>query len=108
MSLFRTRGERAVRMYLTRSGGANFSRFVGLTYVGGRVYFAETNDGSGTGNRLYRSTLGASRLDEARGSARYNSVAWTRDRFAVARGLDGPSTLELTDPIAWERATQLP
>lgn len=107
-SLFRIRRDRPVRMYFTESGGANFSSFVGLTYTGGRVYFAETNQGSGLGNRLYRSTLGATRLDEARGSANYASVAWTGDRFAVARGLDGPATLELTDPVVWKQATKLP
>jgi hypothetical protein len=108
VSLFRIRRDRAVRMYFTESGGANFSNFVGLTYTGGRVYFAETNQGSGVGNRLYRSTLGATRLDEARGSALYNSVAWTGDRFSAARGLDGPSSLELTDPVVWTKATKLP
>jgi hypothetical protein len=108
MTIYRTRGDRAVRMYATESGGANFSALIGLSYVGGRVYFAETNNGSGVGNRLYRSTLGATRLDEARGSALYASVAWTGDRFAVVRGTDGPARLELTDPVVWTRATKLP
>lgn len=107
-SLFRVRGDRAVRMYFTESGGANFSQFIGLTYTGGRIYFAETNQGSGTGNRLYRSTVGGGSLDEARGSAGYTSATWTGDRFVTTRGLGGPSTLELTDPIVWKEATKRP
>jgi len=119
-SLYRVSGERAVRMYATESGGANASDFIGLTYTGGYVYFGETNNGSGTGNRLYRATTGGGRLQETIGSPSFLSADWTGDRFVTASGYDGCEAnsndppqasdclLERTDQITWRPATKLP
>lgn len=119
-SLFRVRGDRAVRMYATESGGANASDFIGLTYTGRYVYFGETNNGSGTGNRFYRATTGGGGVQEAIGSPSYLSADWTGDRFVTASGYDGCEAnvndppqasdclLERTDPITWRAAAKLP
>ena len=104
-TLYRARGARApLRLYATRSGGANFSQVIGPGSDGRRVYFAETNQGSGAGNRLYRTTFDGGQRVEVRGSSRYSSLDWTGDRFLLAKAPEGcddgrPScTLELGDP----------
>jgi hypothetical protein len=107
---------RSVPLYVTRSGGANASDLVGLSYARGRLYFGETNNGSGTGNRLYRITLGGRELSAVRGSSDYLSAVWDGQRFVTASGygecfgrVDAPPesstcTLERTDPPAWAQA----
>lgn len=112
-TLYRVSGDRAVPMYSTSSGGANASAIVGLSFTGRFVYFGETNNGSGAGNRLYRSTIGGSRLEETRGSSTYLSADWIGDRFVTAGGYDGcepaqgqpPEAsrcrLEAGDPVTW-------
>ena len=68
------------------------------------MYFAETNNGSGAGNRLYRATFAGASLVQVRGASTINSVAWTGDRHVVSRGQEGCSaefpsgSLEILDP----------
>lgn len=119
-SLFRTRGDRAIRMFSTESGGANESRLYSPAYVGGRVTFGERNTGSGTGNRLYRSTLGGRRLEEAPGSARWvGALPASGGRFLVADGYDecgdqglrdgtARCALSVIDPPRWTPAQRRP
>jgi hypothetical protein len=119
-TLYRVRGSKALPLFRTESGGANESDLIGLSWRAGKVYFGETNHGSGAGNRFYRMTTGGRHLHEARGSSRYLSAVWTPSGFVTAGSHDGcffnvsepPSasrcTLEVTGPISWTRSRKRP
>ena len=110
--LWRIRNGRARQVWDTRSGGANASAIISPGFFGRHLYFAETNNGSGAGNRIYRYTMTSGRIASARGSSRYTSVGRLNSGgFAEARGSEGcaarldapPSasgcTLVLSDPV---------
>jgi len=106
-TLFRARvGKAPVALYDTESGGANSSQVIGPASAARRVYFAETNHGSGTGNRLYRSTPNGRQLVQARGSALISSLDWAGDRFLLAKSFAGDGCLaRLDDPPERSRCT---
>jgi hypothetical protein len=84
---------RAKSVYTARSGGANFADVTRPAWAqnGRFLYFARTNLGSGTGNRIVRWSVSSGRLAYAQGSSRILSVdvADPAAGFLVAEGFDG-------------------
>ena len=106
--LYRVQGRRLRHLFHVGSGGANFGQLVTPHVVGGSVYFARTNEGSGQGNRFFRYDLRTGRLFSARGTSRAQSVTWLGDRFLLSRRVRSSDAGELviTDPIVWQRASR--
>lgn len=65
-------------IYTARSGGANFADVTRPSWSqdGAELYFARTNEGSGTGNRYLRWTARTGELAFARGTSRAQSTSW--------------------------------
>jgi len=110
-TLYRVAGKRLAHIFQVGSGGANFGQLVTPSVSGRSIYFARTNEGSGTGNRFFRYDLRTKRLFVARGTSRARSVTWRGDRFLLSRetfpggGVEA-GELVVTDPIRFTRATR--
>ena len=108
-TLYRVQGKKLRHVFVVGSGGANFGQLVTPSVSGRSIYFARTNQGSGTGNRFFRYDLRTKRLFAARGTSRARSVTWLGDRFLLSRetfpggGVEA-GELVLTDPIRFTRA----
>lgn len=65
-------------VYTARSGGANFANITGASFDadGSHLYWARTNQGSGTGNRLIRYTVSSRRLAYAQGRTDLLQTGW--------------------------------
>ena len=79
-------------VYRATSGGANAANIVSPSFdvAGTHLYWARTNNGSGTGNRYLRLTLATGRQDAARGSSRICSTSWASDADGFATGIALP------------------
>jgi hypothetical protein len=110
-TLYRVRGKKLRHVFVVGSGGANFGQLLTPAISGRSVYFARTNEGSGTGNRFFRFDLGTRRLFAARGTSRAVSVTplpgnrllLSRETFPGGGAPEGGELL-VTDPIAYTRA----
>jgi hypothetical protein len=108
--LYQVRRKKLRHLFYVGSGGANFGQLVTPSVVGRSIYFARTNEGSGTGNNLFRLDLRGKKLFSARGTSRADSVTWLGDRFLMSRttfsgGQEG-GELVTTDPVTWTRASK--
>lgn len=65
-------------IYRAVSGGANAANIVSPTFdrYGTELFWARTNNGSGTGNRLYRRTLPTGLLASEQGNPSIASMSW--------------------------------
>lgn len=72
----RTGSDRTI--YRARSGGANFADVTRPSWSrgGSQLYFARTNEGSGTGNRYIRWSVRTGDFAFARGTSRAQSTSW--------------------------------
>ena len=107
-TLYRVEGKTLRHLFYVGSGGANFGRLVSPSVSGRSVYFARTNDGSGTGNNLFRYDLKTKKLFSARGTSHAESVTWRGDRFLMSRTLRNSDSCELvlTDPVVFKKASK--
>jgi hypothetical protein len=82
------------RVYRAKSGGANFANVTGpaLSDTAGSFFWARTNDGSETGNRVVRYTISSGKLAYAIGSRRYQYTSWASQALGLATVFDPSST----------------
>jgi hypothetical protein len=82
------------RVYRSTSGGANAANVTGpsLSDTAASFFFARTNDGSETGNRVVRYTIKDGRLAYAVGSRRYQYTAWASQSLGLATVVDPSGT----------------
>jgi hypothetical protein len=82
------------RVYRARSGGANFANITGpsLSDTAASFFWARTNDGSETGNRVVRYTISSGKLAYAIGSRRYQYTAWASQSLGLATVVDPSGT----------------
>ena len=82
------------RVYRAKSGGANFANITGpsLSDTAASFFWARTNDGSETGNRVVRYTISSGKLDYAIGSRRYQYTAWASQALGLATVVDPSGT----------------
>lgn len=85
----RTRRDRAI--YTARSGGANFANVTRPSWsgvTGTSLYFARTNQGSGTGNRFLRWSPRTGRFAYAAGDRQAISTTWLGGRSGMLVSTD--------------------
>jgi hypothetical protein len=105
-------------VYHARSGGANFANVTGpsLSDTAVSFFWARTNQGSGTGNRIVRYSITTGKLSYALGSSRYQYAAWASQALGMAVMFDpsstgscsanvnqpGACTVQLTGPLRFD------
>jgi hypothetical protein len=101
-------GRKLRHLFYVGSGGANFGQLVTPSVEGRSLYFARTNEGSGTGNKLFRYDLRTRKLFSARGTSHAKSVTWRGDRFLMSRTLRSSESdeLVLTEPVVFTKASK--
>jgi hypothetical protein len=74
------------QVYRAKSGGANFANITGpsLSDTAASFFWARTNQGSGTGNRVVRYTIKDGKLAYALGSSRWQYTSWASQALGMA------------------------
>jgi len=108
------------RVYRSTSGGANAANVTGpaLSDTAGSFFWARTNNGSETGNRIVRYTISSGKLAYAIGSRLYQYTTWASQALGIAAVVDpsatgscssninvpGACTVQLTGPLRFDAA----
>ena len=106
------------RVYRSTSGGANAANVTGpsLSDTAASFFWARTNNGSETGNRIVRYTISSGKLAYAIGSRLYQYTAWASQTLGIAAVVDpsgtgdcssnvnvpGACTVRLTGPLRFD------
>jgi hypothetical protein len=108
------------RVYRSTSGGANAANVTGpaLSDTAGSFFWARTNNGSETGNRIVRYRISSGKLAYAIGSRLYQYTTWASQALGIAAVVDpsatgscssninvpGACTVQLTGPLRFDAA----